>query len=1265
MRCYAKDGKRCNYHDHQILRCRRMSELPARPVVFLPSDEFGVERVFPIRSLVGDRADSSDPHDEKPIEPQYQAEDSIASRSTASTSPPDRQNDGDQSSNPAAVASDEPTYAPPPYPPIPPKETIRRLSLPRRNSEELAQSDVEQARRVSERAQLVPSTFGPPGVLSGTSTDSGEATILRCEDEPIHVPGAIQSFGALIVVKYDQNENLQVRIASENTAKLLKYSPEELFELLSFLDVLESGSRDDLVARIRHALSNVGGPSKDTHLDVLSLTIISAEGEMSPLWCAIHVAQGSKELVILEFEKFSDNLYLGGLHDKNLLPLQPTQTIDDEVAPEIRLMSITSGSEPLRVLEIARRREQKIMSSMDMFNAMTQAQQQLASSTSVQSVMDRVVGLISELSGFHRVMFYRFDSEMNGCVEAELVDPHASSDIFRGLHFPASDIPQQARDLYVLNKIRLLYDRDEETARLVCRDVPDFEQKLDLTHSYLRAMSPIHLKYLGNMGVRSSMSVSIVINGDLWGLIACHGYGDFGLRVTLPIRELCRNIGECASTNIQRLIMMQRINARRPPSFMPNQKSPSGFIAASSGDLLRLFDADFGMLSIQEEARAIGRLDPYREALAILTYLQARRFTSIMASQNIAQDFTDLKYPPGIKLIAGILVIPLSMGGNDFLVFFRKGQLNEVRWAGNPYEKLAAKPGGQYLEPRSSFKRWTETVIGVSKEWSEDQMDTAAVLSLLYGRFIEIWRQKESAGNTNRMTRLLIQNSAHEVRTPLNAIVNYLEMALENTMEEPTREILAKAHKASRSLIYVIDDLLNLTKAEDGRVSHPKECFDLGATVSEVITAFRKEALRKGLDLTVSTHQGIPEMVKGDPSRLRQVLSNVTSNAFQHSAAGGIKVDIRPIRIQEQSSVIGITVQDLGLGMSETQLDDLFLEFEQVMDEDSPSASATPPSTDGGQPLGLGLGLAVVARYVRNMNGQIRVRSELGKGTIFGIELPFEHASGTPGTQEDKAVTFSRPPRPLSAAEIVRPRDNSDSSNSTVGPPSTGILKSDKPSSSKDRFTSVDLELETLTSDLNIITSPDSELRDTTSSLSSPVEPRNSKFPFPDMGKSSSRRSTVLRQELLKILIAEDNPINAKLLTKRLEGLGHKVEVSYDGQECHDYFASKPHDVDVILMDLQMPLVDGDLSTRMIRHFEQEIEDLQKVRPRVPIIAVSASLTEDNRYKYVESGFDGWILKPIDFKRLDFILQGIKRPELKREALYTYGQWEFGGWFLS
>lgn len=239
-------------------------------------------------------------------------------------------------------------------------------------------------------------------------------------------------------------------------------------------------------------------------------------------------------------------------------------------------------------------------------------------------------------------------------------------------------------------------------------------------------MSPIHLKYLGNMGVRSSMSVSIVLDDDLWGLIACHGYGDEGIRVTLPIRELCRTIGECATTNIDRLLMLARIEARRPPKSAPPTQNPSSFIAASSADLLRVFGAEFGLLSIHDEARAIGKLEPYREALAILAYLQRRRFTTAYASQSINTDFPDIKYAPGINTIAGLLVVPLSISGKDFLVFFRKGQLREIRWAGNPYEKIK-RDGSEYLEPRRSFKRFSETVVGMSVEWTDDHLGKPAI----------------------------------------------------------------------------------------------------------------------------------------------------------------------------------------------------------------------------------------------------------------------------------------------------------------------------------------------------------------------------------------------------------------------------------------------------------------------------------------------------------------------------------------------------------
>jgi len=304
-------------------------------------------------------------------------------------------------------------------------------------------------------------------------------------------------------------------------------------------------------------------------------------------------------------------------------------------------------------------------------------------------------------------------------VVAEYYHPRATTDSYLNLHFPASDIPPQARELYVVNKIRVLYDRDEDTARLLCRTQQDAETPLDMKHSYLRAMSPLHIMYLRNMGVRASMSISLMVDNKLWGLISCHNYGS-GMRVSLPVRELCRSLGEACSTHIEKLLFAARIKVRKPLSAAPKKTSPTAFIAASSSDLLNMFDADFGFLAIKGEARTIGKLSAYNEAIALLQYIRQRSFTEIFATQNVTKDCSDIVYEPGLKVLVGMLVVPLAINGADFLVFFRKTKEKEITWAGNPNEKSRSS-NGAYLEPRSSFSRWTQSVVGTSREWNEDQ----------------------------------------------------------------------------------------------------------------------------------------------------------------------------------------------------------------------------------------------------------------------------------------------------------------------------------------------------------------------------------------------------------------------------------------------------------------------------------------------------------------------------------------------------------------
>ena len=233
----------------------------------------------------------------------------------------------------------------------------------------------------------------------------------------------------------------------------------------------------------------------------------------------------------------------------------------------------------------------------------------------------------------------------------------------------------------------------------------------------------------------------------------------------------------------------------------------------------------------------------------------------------------------------------------------------------------------------------------------------------------------------------------------------------------------------------------------------------------------------------------------------------------------------------------------------------MFQEFEQIIDDDGRSASdIATPSTDRESNKSLGIGLAVVARYVRNMNGQIRVRSEIGKGTIFGIELPFEHATAV--SEGSQSYYFSK-----GGARL--PSVISTSSGSA---PSMTIRLPTNRGDKEETVLTVPVGHEI---DSRVEQSPQKADSPGPSSGRSTTTPgtgsSTSAFPFPQVDAESKDRV----REFLSVLIAEDNPINARLLSRRLQKLGHRVEVASDGQQCHDHFASNPHKVDVIFMDLQ------------------------------------------------------------------------------------------------
>ncbi|KAK0617072.1 hypothetical protein B0T14DRAFT_568619 [Immersiella caudata] len=1250
---------------------------------------------------------------------------------------------------------------------------------------DMSQPDVSSSGRNSPEPPVLESLYTHR--FKHVMTDEGHAvitgrdgTLQRCEDEPIHMPGAVQAFGLMVAICEEPDGRFQVRYVSENSKRFLSRSPQELFQLGDFLDILTDEQAENLLDHIDFIRDEDADPATNGP-EVFSISVTPpGKRRAVKLWCAIHVHLAQRDIVICEFEMDDDLEYPLRPPDEEV-PGVPEDTLQTNPTLEELTESTEIMSRPLRVLRSARKRRGEA-GAMQVFDIMSQVQEQLANAPNLERFLKILVGIIKELTGFHRVMIYQFDSSFNGKVVTELVDPAQTRDLYKGLHFPATDIPKQARELYKLNRVRLLYDRDLESARIVCRSMKELEMPLDMTHAYLRAMSPIHLKYLANMAVRSSMSISINAFGDLWGLIACHSYGPKGMRVSFPIRKMCRLVGDTVSRNIERLSYASRLQARKLINTIPTDKNPSGYIIASSDDLLKLFDADFGMLSIREETKILGRIEQSQEALAMLEYLRLRKFTSVVMTQDVKSEFPDLRYPPGFSVVAGLLYVPLSVGGNDFIVFFRKGQTRQVKWAGNPYDKAIKEGTQSYLEPRKSFKVWHETVLGKCREWSEEQVETAAVLCLVYGKFIEVWRQKEAALQNSRLTRLLLANSAHEVRTPLNAIINYLEIALEGSLDQETRDNLARSHSASKSLIYVINDLLDLTKTEEGQELIKDEIFDLPACIREGTDPFKIDARRKGIAYEFVEHPGLPRFVYGDQRRVRQAVANVTANAVKHTTTGSIKVELYVAEVLERRVWIEIVVQDTGEGMSNTQLDALFRDLEQVSadGDDDPRPAEEEPGEDHKTKRTLGLGLAVVARILRNMDGQLRLKSEKGKGSRFVIQLPFDlpedsssppiiEGTETPATasvtpsnntavsavptashdgevmlvdrgrssssanaghhgslspkksfednpimSDQRSITSKASGKsgmsdaerlidaiqtPLSLGDpepekVARQRRNSRGpyySPTASGAQLVHASRSMSPSDRKDRPdvpsptepTVVDKSGSGTSSEptgVQFITDTRVPIKPVRipDEYQSPTEPSNHSEPSHALfeitsGNDGTKVTKVSEPDPLKpaklhVLVAEDDPINVKVLRKRLEKAGHKVSHAVNGEDCASVYQESPADFDVVLMDMQMPIVDGLTSTKMIRMHEQTeshagLSLIANSHGHIPVIAVSASLIEREKDTYVNAGFDGWILKPIDFKRLETLLQGIVDDGVRNDCLYFAGEWERGGWF--
>ncbi|WP_316014447.1 HWE histidine kinase domain-containing protein [Roseobacter sp. HKCCA0434] len=428
----------------------------------------------------------------------------------------------------------------------------------------------------------------------------------------------------------------------------------------------------------------------------------------------------------------------------------------------------------------------------------------LNKAASSSQLFDMAVRQVRALTGFDRVMMYRFAADDSGEVVAE---SHATGmEPFNGLRYPASDIPKQARALYLRSLLRIISDTDAEPVPIV-PERNAHGQPLDMSLAGLRAVSPIHIEYLQNMGVGASMSISIIRGGKLWGLIACHHRKARVL--SYEIRSAAEMFGQIFSFVLEQVLSNEE-RAQLGTSRAVHDRLMSSLSTSSDiGDNFETFtDAvaeviewDGAALSHGQHYTARGKA-PTREA-----FLPLQRFLNTAASGTIYHtDNLKAVYPQAEDLghdIAGLLAIPVSREPRDYIVLFRREIARSVRWAGNPNKPVTVGPNGARLTPRKSFETWQEVVRDTSAPWTAAEVQAAEGLRATLIEIILRLTDSARRDSTRAQERqeLLIAELNHRVRNMLNLIRGLVKQSADTTtsVSDFTEVLGGRIHALARA----------------------------------------------------------------------------------------------------------------------------------------------------------------------------------------------------------------------------------------------------------------------------------------------------------------------------------------------------------------------------------------------------------------------------------------------------------------------------------
>ncbi|WP_316813693.1 ATP-binding protein [Pedobacter heparinus] len=609
----------------------------------------------------------------------------------------------------------------------------------------------------------------------------------------------------------------------------------------------------------------------------------------------------------------------------------------------------------------------------DVQKMMGHAISKMLADKNLQSLLDNTALQVKNTINYDRVMVYRFAEDGHGEVVSEAKNDDL--DPWFGLHYPASDIPKQARELYKRNLTRIIADTNAITSQILTSAF-NGQQFLDLSNSQLRAVSPVHIQYLKNMGVASSFSISLLVKNELWGLIACHNYTP--KFIDYLSRESSKLLGQILSSALE--FRKEEIHQQTQEVFNDHLDKLTKQLQESVGieealtrhqvNLLDIVHASGAVLVYEKSMVKLGITPDDEQLTGLVGWLKEHNDKPIYHLSNLSS-----VYPAAIDyciIASGIMVVVISRELGEYVIYFKPEQLQYITWAGNPEKTVSVNPDGlMQISPRNSFQEWSETVRATSVGWSTEEINSMVRLKTEISYSIQ-----QKAGVVRLLNEKLQQaydeldtfsyTISHDLKNPIAAIKSYAQLLARNQeFAERDRMLLGRISDRADQMKLMIHAVLDYSRIGRSEINYLS--IDCGALIEDIIKDLELVYETQNLKITIGE---TPEL-KGDPTMMMQIFSNLISNAVKYS----IHTEAAHVHIEGIINDVDIcyAVKDNGLGIAPRDLSKVFGLFNRM---------------DNVKDIeGSGVGLAIVKRIVEKHKGRIWVESELNLGSAFFVSF--------------------------------------------------------------------------------------------------------------------------------------------------------------------------------------------------------------------------------------------------------------------------------------